>query len=668
MDSSEYETDREVNNSKTSRVLGKSKKSYEHRFCDSWLNNKDFRPWLAPSKKSIKHFYCKVCLEDNKGGVSAVKKHMSTLKHQRAANAISNTHSIGDMNKLFSTSTTIEKKTKEAELRIAMFVIEHNFSFNSTDHLVQLLKSISPEVISKVSCNRTKATAIVKNVLGATGFENLVTKIKNQKFTMIIDESTDKSATKHLAVVVRLLDFNVYEVRDEFLCLIDISDGSALGVYNTIKQFFSEHSIPFEKNLVGFAADGASAMFGSKHSVKVLFENDIPYLYSMKCICHSLALVASYATQKIPDSIEKLVREIYTYFMYSFKRQSEFKQFQTFCELRPHKILKPCQTRWLSLHSCVKRILDQLNALKLYFQGEHLLDKKAKEILEGINDIHFELYLNFLDYVLPFLTTLNMLFQNEKPQIHILYSKMACSYRTILEFYIKPKYLKNTDIEKVQYRLPDNFIRPENIYVGGKCMALLGEDCKLTDTEKGVFYNNCLSFYVECAHQIFQRFPFHSKEVKCLKALAFLDPQNIKNVISIGPAAKHFEAILEINLNDLDREWRCLRNMDLDFGVELINFWKNVYNLKDGIGNIAFPLLMKLVNYLIILPHSSACVERIFSCINLNKTKIRNRLGTESLTGILHSKNILSTQRKFCYDFEITRDIIKKHNNSMFTS
>jgi len=147
-------------------------------------------------------------------------------------------------------------------------------------------------------------------------------------------------------------------------------------------------------------------MFGSKQSVKLLFEKNIPYLYSMKCICHSLALVASYATKKIPDSVEKIVRKIYTYFMYSFKKQSEYKQFQTFCKLRPHTILKPCQPRWLSLHSCIKRLLEQLNALKLYFQGEYLLNKKTKEIFDGIHDIHFELYLNFLDYVLPFLTSL----------------------------------------------------------------------------------------------------------------------------------------------------------------------------------------------------------------------------------------------------------------------
>lgn len=110
--------------------------------------------------------------------------------------------------------------------------------------------------------------------------------------------------------------------------------------------------------------------------------------------------------------------------------------------------------RWLLLYSCIHRILEQLNALKLFSQGEYLLDKKTKEIFDGIHDIHFELYLNFLDYVLPFLTSLNMLFQNEKPQIHSLYSRMASTYKTILEFYIKPEYLNNTDIEKVQYRLP----------------------------------------------------------------------------------------------------------------------------------------------------------------------------------------------------------------------
>ena len=657
--------DSDTDGSQQSRSrFGPKKKSYSHKFSNEWLEDKNFRLWLAPSKKSPLHFHCKFCNDDNKGGKSAVRKHMNTSKHQRAAKSIKNVHSIESH---LGKATTLEKKTKEAEMRIAMFISEHNISFRTSDHLVQLIKSIDSDAVSKISCNRTKATAIVNNVLGATSFENLIDKIRSQKFTMLIDESTDKSATKNLAIVVRLLDFDNYIVRDQFLSLIEICDGSALGIYNAIINFFNKHSVPYKNNLVGFAADGASTMFGRHHSVKTLLKNDIPNLYTMKCICHSLALVASYATQKIPDEIEKTVREIYTYFMYSFKRQTQYEEFQSFCEIKPHKILKPCQTRWLSLHVCIQRILEQLQALKLYFQSENN-DNKANEIFKYINDPHFELYMNFLDFALPLLTSLNILFQSEQPQIHKLYSKMSMTYKTILECYIKPDYLRTTDLEKVQYRVPENFLKSEDIYIGGKCMALISNNsiCKLSHTEKAVFINNCLNFYVECAHQLFQRFPFHSNEVRCLKSLSFLDPQNIKNVISIGPAAQYFESVLELNLNDLDREWRLLRNIDINFELEIIEFWRIVNNLKDPEGNNSLPLVMKLVNFLIILPHSSACVERIFSSINLNKTKIRNKLSTISLSGILHSKNMLNNQQKSCYNFNIDNKMMMKHNNSMY--
>jgi len=41
-------------------------------------------------------------------------------------------------------------------------------SLRTSDHLVQLVKTLAPEseVLKNVSCNRTKATSIVKNVVG----------------------------------------------------------------------------------------------------------------------------------------------------------------------------------------------------------------------------------------------------------------------------------------------------------------------------------------------------------------------------------------------------------------------------------------------------------------------------------------------------------------------
>lgn len=97
----------------------------------------------------------------------------------------------------------------------------------------------------------------------------------------------------------------------------------------------------------------------------------------------------------------------------SYKRQNNFKEFQCFVEIKPHKLLQPCQTRWLSLLVCVKRVLEQYNVLKLYFQGEHLIDNHAKNIHNKLIDPMYNLYLKFLEFVLPIFINLNLEFQSK---------------------------------------------------------------------------------------------------------------------------------------------------------------------------------------------------------------------------------------------------------------
>lgn len=41
----------------------------------------------------------------------------------------------------------------------------------------------------------------------------------------------------------------------------------------------------------------------------------------------------------------------------SYKRQTEFEQFQIFFDLKPNKMLQPSQTSWLSIVATVKRVL-----------------------------------------------------------------------------------------------------------------------------------------------------------------------------------------------------------------------------------------------------------------------------------------------------------------------
>lgn len=379
-----------------------------------------------------------------------------------------------------------------------------------------------------------------------------------------------------------------------------------------------------------------------------------------------MALYASYAAEKLPNTVEDMVRDIYTYMKYSFKRQSEYKEFQVFVDTKPHKLLQMCQTRWLSLHSCVKRILEQYDALKLYFQSENLIDNKAAHIFKSISNPFTKLYLYFLDFVLPILTNLNIAFQAENPQIHNIYSKVATAYKTLLECYVKPNYLNSTDLPQVQYRNPAYYLATEDIYLGGKCTAVLSVENNFSKTDITQFVEKCLCFYIECCHQLYKRFPLNSKHMNTLKLMSFLDPKSIKNTRTIAPAAVQFEHKLNLDLNNLDVEWRQLKNQyDLDFTLDLLKFWKTVSELKTNDGNEVYPLINKLVTYMLILPHSSACVERLFSSINLNKTKLRNQLSTETLTGILYSKSLTNSGNS-CYNFDITKEMILKHNNDMY--
>ena len=92
------------------------------------------------------------------------------------------------------------------------------------------------------------------------------------------------------------------------------------------------------------------------NSVVSRLKEKIPSIFVMHCICHTAHLCASHACEKLPWTVEELMHDVYNYFCHSAKHQDEFRVVQYFSDVEPHKLLRPCQTRWLSLYSyvCIK--------------------------------------------------------------------------------------------------------------------------------------------------------------------------------------------------------------------------------------------------------------------------------------------------------------------------
>lgn len=163
-------------------------------------------------------------------------------------------------------------------------------------------------------------------------------------------------------------------------------------------------------------------MFGKNHSVSTILKSQIPWMVLIKCSCHSIHLVASYACKALPEQLERVLRAIFAHFSRSSARRRMFAAYQEFLDVAMKIILRPGQTRWLSLSACVVRVLEQLGPLILYFTDEVEEDrmKSNEEILSYLLHPMTEPLLLFLKYALHCLTEFNTVFQGLMPLLHEL--------------------------------------------------------------------------------------------------------------------------------------------------------------------------------------------------------------------------------------------------------
>ena len=299
----------------------------------------------------------------------------------------------------------LKDQAKAGEIKMACFLAEHNIPFHVSGHLKSLIQYVCPDskIGKELAFERTKAQAIVTNVTGQAAENKLILLLQKNKFSLIVDESTDKAKIKHLALITRTSI--KFDIKDDFLCLLPVTDGTAVTLHKKIVDFFNLENIPYQENMVGFASDGANTMFGEHNSLCSLFSKEIPHIFKMKCICHSFHLCSSYACEKLSRGVEDFARDIYNYIQNSPKRIGDYKSFQNFTNVKPHKLLHPCQTRWLSLLLVRKRLLEQLPTLKLFFQSADRL-LSAQTILNKCIEPTTELYLEFLCFVLPYFNDL----------------------------------------------------------------------------------------------------------------------------------------------------------------------------------------------------------------------------------------------------------------------
>lgn len=176
-------------------------------FSQSWLKEKKFKGWLTAHSDNEKAF-CTACKKVLACGKSELTKHANRKCHILNCNK----ENIKIENNRVASLLTKESdrrdhvnEIKQTEIKLSAFYAEHNIALNTLDHMVPLIKEIctKPEVVRDFSLSRRKCTKIIQNVISKRETEKNIELLKEQRFSILIDESTTISNDKVLCILVK---------------------------------------------------------------------------------------------------------------------------------------------------------------------------------------------------------------------------------------------------------------------------------------------------------------------------------------------------------------------------------------------------------------------------------------------------------------------------------
>jgi hypothetical protein len=390
------------------------------------------------------HVYCKVCsstLSVMYGGVTQLRRHNETK------NCNNKRENIAKNSQLTATGflSQQEKRVKRAEILLAAAIAKEDLAMNKSNNLVESCRHIFTDssIAQEVSNSRTKSTAIIRNILSPVFFDEMVSKLIENKFGLMVDETTDISKTSVIALRVRFFDGN--ELHSNLLKVLPYTDGTADGLFKLIDSFFNNYQIPYE-NLTSYCSDGAAVVSGDNNSLKTRLIEKTNDLFVVKCLSHTAHLIAAHACEELPDNLNKFMNNICSYFSNSAKRNREFESIQKCYEVPIHKLIRKADTRWLSMEQCVNRIVEQWEPLKTYFMletGDSRNEELVKDIVSELTSRTTYAFLLLLKNSLAYVIQFNLIFQSDNCQIQRMVTESQNLFLLFVSCIVKSSYIKS---------------------------------------------------------------------------------------------------------------------------------------------------------------------------------------------------------------------------------
>ena len=141
---------------------------------------------------------------------------------------------------------------------------------------------------------------------------------------------------------------------------VSTPDGASTGegIFNALNGALISAGLDWD-NCLSFGSDNASVMLGHLNGVAANIKAVNPHIHIQGCPCHLLHIAAKKGTSQLRSPLEERLIDIWHYLGNSSKRQKNLQKFQLETGCAVKRILKHGPTRWLSMLTCINRLLEQ---------------------------------------------------------------------------------------------------------------------------------------------------------------------------------------------------------------------------------------------------------------------------------------------------------------------
>ncbi|KAI4822899.1 hypothetical protein KUCAC02_008420 [Chaenocephalus aceratus] len=588
-------------------------------FDPGWMENPRFKPWLD---NTANHgMFCRLCRQHKqapKRGVSTrpfievgcmlfrsdyLDKHAATKHHQESVKAHAALIQGSSVLVAFDPVITLEHEAVIGGFKCLYLLTkkEHAHHTNYAD-LLELAELLGCQYFEKLKIGKTNYTSHriideMLEILGSVVEEPILANISaSVAIGLEVDETTDVSVKKQLHVHVRYMDKNGL-LYSQFLDLVTVSDGRADTIVKARRTILTKKNIPTQR-IYGLGTDGAAVMTGRVNGVAKQLQDTFPWMVSVACAAHRLALCCKDASSGVAymNSFRNLLQQLHLYFRNSANRTAVLQAAAECLGLDNFKVKEVKDSRWLSQAMAVSNLQRNLTAGLYGFLATYRF--VASVYLQAD--------------VLPHISRLSRLFQKENVNFLALKVQVPVTMACL-------QAIKDAG----DHQPPGSFLSKlhadlDNLAGLGSYSIVDEEERNKRGTRKGLtreelwgrFRSQVMDPYFDGLLESLER-RFHNLDL--LGASRVLSPQAATEAIYVANLQLLAGKFLQADCNEVLQEWSS-------FTQQLI-----VGPFKD------LDQSSKLAAIGLTIPVSSVNCERDFSTLNRVKTDLRNRLQGEHL-------------------------------------